>query len=96
MRARPTSRRLQSSPVEIPSELDIRGYRVHEIPGRVTQFVDESSLHGMNTLRIIHGDGTGAIREAVRELLSRHPLVTSFKAAPKDRGGNGATLVDLT
>jgi DNA mismatch repair protein MutS2 len=77
-------------------ELDIRGSRVHESEELVRQFVDDSSIQGLTAVRIIHGDGTGALREAIRVILSKHPLVASFSAAPRDRGGNGATLVDLS
>ncbi|NQW19434.1 MAG: Smr/MutS family protein [Chloroflexi bacterium] len=77
-------------------ELDIRGSRVHESDDIVRQFIDDCSIQGLSTVRIIHGDGTGALREAIRLLLAKHPLVASFSAAPRNRGGNGATLVDLT
>jgi len=77
-------------------ELDVRGSRVHETEDLVRQFIDDSSIQGLTSVRIIHGDGTGALREAIRLLLSKHPLVASFSAAPKNRGGNGATLVDLS
>jgi DNA mismatch repair protein MutS2 len=76
-------------------ELDVRGTRVHESEELVKQFVDDASIQGLTSVRIIHGDGTGALREAIRVLLSRHPLVASFSAAPRDQGGNGATLVWL-
>lgn len=77
-------------------ELDVRGSRVHESDELVRQFVDDSSLQGLTSVRIIHGEGTGALREAIRVLLSKHPLVASFSAAPRDRGGNGATQIDLS
>jgi DNA mismatch repair protein MutS2 len=76
-------------------ELDVRGTRVHESEELVKQFVDDASIQGLTSVRIIHGDGTGALREAIRVLLYRHPLVASFSAAPRDQGGNGATLVWL-
>lgn len=76
-------------------ELDVRGTRVYEAEELVRQFVDNASLRGLTGVRIIHGAGTGALREAVRELLAKHSLVASFSAAPRERGGNGATLVDL-
>jgi DNA mismatch repair protein MutS2 len=76
-------------------ELDIRGSRVHESDDIVRQFIDDCSIQGLTSVRIIHGDGTGALREAIRVLLAKHPLVASFSAAPRNKGGNGATLVDL-
>ena len=76
-------------------ELDVRGTRVYEAEELVRQFVDNASLQGLTSVRIIHGAGTGALREAVRELLAKHSLVASFSAATREHGGNGATLVDL-
>jgi len=76
-------------------ELDVRGSRVHESDELVRQFIDDAAIQGLTSVRIIHGDGTGALREAIRMLLSKHSLVSSFSAAPRDQGGNGATLVDL-
>ncbi len=76
-------------------ELDIRGSRVHESDEIVRQFIDDSSIQGLSNVLIIHGDGTGALRESIRVQLAKHPLVASYSAAPRNRGGNGATLVDL-
>ena len=76
-------------------ELDVRGTRVYEAEELVRQFVDNASLQGLTSVRIIHGAGTGALREAVRELLAKHSLVASFSAATREQGGNSATLVDL-
>jgi DNA mismatch repair protein MutS2 len=78
------------------NELDVRGTRVHESEELVRQYIDDASIQGLQSVRIIHGDGTGALREAIRMLLSKHSLVSSFSAAPRDQGGNGATLVDLS
>jgi len=80
---------------ENTDEIDVRGTRVYEAEELVKQFVDNASLRGVTSIRIIHGAGTGALREAVRELLAKHSLVASFSAATRDRGGNGATIVDL-
>ena len=77
-------------------ELDVRGSRVDESEQLVTEFIDNASMQGLTSIRIIHGTGTGALREAIRSLLANHSLVGSFSAAPKNQGGNGATLVDLS
>ncbi|MDA1279963.1 MAG: Smr/MutS family protein [Chloroflexi bacterium] len=78
------------------NEIDVRGTRVHEAEDLVKQFVDDASLQGLASVRIIHGEGTGALREAIREILAEHPLVSSFSAATRNQGGNGATLADLS
>jgi len=52
-------------------------------------------LNGLSEVRIIHGHGTGALRKAISELLTEHPHVARFSVAPQDRGGAGATEVEL-
>ncbi len=79
-----------------PDELDVRGKRVAGIEDLVSGFVDSCAADGMERCRIIHGSGTGALREAVRDVLSRMPQVSSFEPAPRDQGGNGVTLVNLS
>jgi DNA mismatch repair protein MutS2 len=59
------------------------------------KFLDEAFLAQMNTVRIIHGMGTGALRQAISELLANHPHVSSFEAAPHSAGGRGVTVVTL-
>jgi DNA mismatch repair protein MutS2 len=49
----------------------------------------------MATCRIIHGTGTGALRQAVRDVLSHSPLVASFTPAAREAGGNGVTVVEI-
>ena len=77
-------------------ELDLRGYRADEALIKVEEFLDKALRDGLSSVRIIHGRGTGALRNAVRELLRRHPLARSFAAESRERGGDGATIVDLT
>ena len=52
-------------------------------------------MAGLATVRILHGKGTGALRQAVRERLTHHPLVKSFTSAPPRDGGDGVTLVNF-
>lgn len=94
--ARPKVTVATSTPQGDSDEIDVRGDRVHEAEDRVKQFVDDASLQDRANIRIIHGDGTGALREAIRTMLAKHPLVSSFSAAPRNQGGNGATLVELS
>jgi DNA mismatch repair protein MutS2 len=76
-------------------ELDLRGLRVEEALLRVEDFLDKAVRDGLSTARIIHGRGTGALRQAVRELLTHHTLAQSFAPEAPERGGNGATVVEL-
>jgi DNA mismatch repair protein MutS2 len=79
------------TPTDAPSELDLRGRTAQEAREALRAFVDTAALAGRDEVRVIHGRGTGAIRKAVRDELSRHPLVTSQEPDSAD----GATLVRL-
>ena len=79
-----------------PTELDLRGFRAEEALLSVDQFLDGALRDGLGSVRIIHGKGTGALRRAVRELLTNHPLAKTFAPEAPERGGDGATVVELT
>jgi DNA mismatch repair protein MutS2 len=76
-------------------ELDLRGYRVEEILPRLDKYLDDAFLAGMPFVRIIHGKGTGALRQAVREQLHGHPLVKSHRPGEDGEGGSGVTIAYL-
>ncbi len=82
-------------PVISTAELDLRGMRAEEALIQVEEFLDKALRDGLSTVRIIHGKGTGVLRQAVRELLEHHPLARSFAAETPDKGGSGATAVEL-
>jgi DNA mismatch repair protein MutS2 len=79
----------------IPLELDLRGKRAEEVELALDDYLNEASLYGLSQVRIIHGIGTGTVRQIVREVLASHPLVTSFRAGEKGEGGDGVTMVSL-
>ena len=76
-------------------ELDLRGLRADEALVRLEEFLDHAVRDGLTSVRIIHGRGTGVLRQVVRDRLTRHPLARSFAPEPRERGGNGATAVEL-
>jgi len=76
-------------------ELDMRGMRVDEGLRRLEQFLNEACVADLGTLRLIHGHGTGALRDAVRKELKGHPLVASFRYGEYGEGGQGVTIVTL-
>jgi DNA mismatch repair protein MutS2 len=59
------------------------------------QYVHDSYMHGQSTVRIVHGKGTGALRQVVRDQLREHPLVKSFDTEKPEQGGDGVTVVTL-
>ena len=76
-------------------ELDLRGQRVEEALPRVDKYLDDAFLAGMPLVRIVHGKGTGALRQAVREQLRAHPLVKSHRSGERGEGGSGVTVAYL-
>ena len=79
----------------VASSLDLRGARVDEALDALGRYLDDASLAGLDQVTIIHGLGTGALRDAVREVAGSHPLVRSFRAGERGEGGDGATIVRL-
>lgn len=75
--------------------LDLRGRRADEALAELASFLDASLLRGANTLEIIHGRGTGALRKEIHAYLRTAPPVASFSLANEDRGGDGMTEVTL-
>ena len=82
-------------PEGVPSTLDVRGARVEEATALLETTLDRAALAGMARLTIVHGHGSGALRDALRKLLSGHPLVSSWRPGERGEGGDGATLVEL-
>ena len=76
---------------DVPYQLDLRGLRRDEVLERLEQYLEDASLIGLSEARIVHGKGTGAIRQAVRETLRRSQFVARFQAEPDASGGDGAT-----
>lgn len=77
------------------ARLDLRGLRVEEALSKLDEALDRAAVSGENALVVIHGLGTGALREAVRRHLSGSPYVHRFSAAEPTDGGEGVTLVRL-
>ncbi|MDA1188120.1 MAG: endonuclease MutS2 [Chloroflexi bacterium] len=86
----------QLGPMLASADLDIRGLRVEDATFRLEEFLDKAVRDGMAKVRVIHGRGTGALREVVREQLGGHPLVRTYQPEEAERGGNGVTVVELT
>ncbi|MDQ6659775.1 MAG: Smr/MutS family protein, partial [Chloroflexota bacterium] len=87
--------RLEDRP-DVAMELDMRGWRVEAALEELDNYLNDAALSGMNSVRIIHGKGTGALRSAVREQLAHHPLVKSYTSAPPREGGDGVTIVKMS
>jgi DNA mismatch repair protein MutS2 len=77
-------------------ELDLRGRRAEEALDELARYLDAAYLAGLPYVRIIHGKGTGKLRQAVRESLSGHPQVNSFEPGGEKEGGEGVTVAKLS
>jgi len=76
-------------------ELDIRGQTVEDALPQLEQYLDQAYLAELPWVRIIHGKGTGKLRQAVRDYLRKHPQVKSVAGAAEAEGGEGVTVVKL-
>ncbi|MCG0238487.1 MAG: endonuclease MutS2 [Firmicutes bacterium] len=76
-------------------ELDLRGVTVEEALAKVDKHLDDAVLAGAPQVRIIHGRGTGALRQAIQKFLKEHPAVVSFRLGSVGEGGDGVTIVRL-
>lgn len=85
------------SPVELPVDgiLDLHTFQPREVKGLLPDYLGLCREKGILEVRVIHGKGTGALRETVHSILKRLPEVESFRLAGEDAGSWGATLVKL-
>ncbi|WP_461242690.1 endonuclease MutS2 [Secundilactobacillus muriivasis] len=88
-----TVRRTRSSGVS--PTLDLRGHRYEQAMAEVDRFIDSALLAGYPSVTIIHGKGTGALRQGVTEYLQSNRRVKSFGFSPANAGGDGSTVVNL-
>jgi DNA mismatch repair protein MutS2 len=79
----------------VRTEVDLRGLRVDEMEVELFRALDDAVLEDLAELRIIHGKGTGALRQRVGELLAGDPRVTAFRMGTPQEGGGGVTVVVL-
>jgi DNA mismatch repair protein MutS2 len=78
-----------------PSQLDMRGWRAEQVVPELEQYLNDAYACSMRAVRIVHGKGTGVLRQIVRDYLARSPLVDRFETADAREGGEGATVAYL-
>jgi DNA mismatch repair protein MutS2 len=79
----------------VPMSLDLRGARVDEALAALDRYLEDASLAGLAKVTVIHGLGTGALRDAVRTDSAAHPLVRQVRPGERGEGGDGVTVVEL-
>jgi DNA-nicking Smr family endonuclease len=88
---------LSDEPVILPIEdrLDLHAFHPKDIASVVEEYLGQCRQKGIVEVRLIHGKGIGVQRKVVRSVLDKHPAVVSYKDAPAEAGGWGATVVIL-
>ena len=88
--------RFQRAETPAPSiDFDLRGWRVDEVIHELERYINDAYMSNLPFVRIIHGKGTGALRQVVREELATNPLISGFRPAEAREGGDGVTVATL-
>jgi DNA mismatch repair protein MutS2 len=78
-----------------PNEVYLRRLTIDEALLKLDQYLHDAFMAGLYRVRVVHGKGTGTLRQAVRDELARHPLVNSYRPGEYGEGGEGVTIVEL-
>ena len=92
---RQTRETIDNRKLNFKQDIDVRGMRGDEAINAVTYFIDDAILVGMSRVRILHGTGSGILRQLIRQYLSTVPNVVSYRDEHVQFGGAGITVVDL-
>ena len=93
--SRDTREVIDNRKLNFRQDLDVRGMRGDEAINAVTYFIDDAILVGMPRVRILHGTGTGVLRQLIRQFLGTIPNVRAYRDEHVQFGGAGITVVDL-
>ncbi len=81
--------------IRVSNKLDLRGFKVEDALIEVDLYLDEAALSNLTPVYLIHGHGTGALKQAIRDYLKSSPYVANFRSGDKSEGGDGVSVVDL-
>ena len=90
-----TSATIEDRKQNFHQDIDVRGMRGDEAVNAVMHFIDDAILVGMSRVRVLHGTGTGVLRQLVRQYLATVPNVSHFRDEHVQFGGAGITVVDI-
>lgn len=86
---------ITSAPRNVGMQLDMRGMRAGDVAELVDRYLNDAYLANLNEVRLVHGKGTGALRNVVRDVLATHPLVDKYSGGVQGEGGDGVTVAQL-
>ena len=78
------------------NEVHLRHLTVDEALLKLDKYLHDAFMAGLYQVRVIHGKGTGTLRQMVQKQLAKHPLVTSYRLGGYGEGGTGVTIVELS
>jgi DNA mismatch repair protein MutS2 len=81
--------------LNMQTEIQLLGQTVEEALANIDKFIDDAVLGGIQTIRIVHGKGTGALRSAVQQQLRRDPRVRTWRLGTYGEGDSGVTFAEL-
>ncbi len=81
--------------ISVPQEIHLRRMYVYDALKKLEQYLQDATIAGHLRVRVIHGKGTGVLRTAVHEFLSKHLYVENYYGAPPNEGGGGVTIAEL-
>ena len=78
-----------------PNEVHLRRLTIEEALLKLDKYLDDALMAGLWQVRVVHGKGTGTLRQVVHRVLDKHPLVKSYRLGGYGEGGAGVTIVEL-
>lgn len=84
---------LKNKTYSVSTQLDIRGQRAEAAKSLIEKFLDDAILAGLREVRILHGKGSGALKQLTRDLLKNYKQIEKFSDAPEEQGGAGITVI---
>jgi len=82
-------------PPTLSNEVHLRRLTVDEALLKLDKYLDDALMAGLWQVRVVHGKGTGTLRQVVHRVLAKHPLVKSYRLGGYGEGGAGVTIVEL-
>lgn len=86
---------IRSSSYHVKPELDLRGERYEDALHALEKYIDDALLAGHANVSIIHGKGTGALRQGVQQFAREHPSISTYRDGKANEGGSGVTIIQL-